>query len=210
MLEDNSRAKTHQVDASDSADDDPMQETSTQLYDAIFEGQVHFDSGIRESIAIAMTPLLGGDASQTTSVMDNFMVEVFGFPVPALLDDPEGSNNVTGGRRSLLAMPMVEGSLHSDDKDNEGRTRSSSRRRLVYYSDAYPVVITDAIDDPFCPSSVGNIDQVRCAIIVSDVCLVLEEGDDPDFIRVALTDGLEDAVKTGAFFEAVPPEHIPT
>ena len=81
-------------------------------------------------------------------------------------------------------------------------------RRLVYYTDELPPVVTNVVDNPFCPR--GDEDGITlCQLVTTEVCVVLEEGDDPDLVQSALVAGFRDAIQTGEFFQAIPPEHLP-
>jgi hypothetical protein len=84
---------------------------------------------------------------------------------------------------------------------------TSRTRRLVYYTDEYPPQIVDAIDNPFCPQV--DTEPLNCAIVVTKVCVVLEEGDDPEQIEAILVTGLRSAVLAGAFMDRVPPAYLP-
>ena len=76
------------------------------------------------------------------------------------------------------------------------------RRKLVFYSDEWPVTIDAIIPNPFsCPT---NSD---CAVVSSTVCVLLEEGENEVSIREFVLDGIETAIESGAFEAAVPPEN---
>jgi hypothetical protein len=87
------------------------------------------------------------------------------------------------------------------------RTLSVNRiRRLVYYTDEYPSIVRNVVDF-LCPP--GSPNNVICVIIEQTACVILEEGDDPEVVNLALVTGLRDAIRSGAFEAAIPPEHIP-
>ena len=89
----------------------------------------------------------------------------------------------------------------------DGRLLLHSRRRhLVFYSDDYPAEIIAILDDPSCLTSDPS---VLCALVSSQVFVVLEEGDDEDFIRMVLIDGLRDAINSGLFNDLIPQPSIP-
>lgn len=88
-------------------------------------------------------------------------------------------------------------------KDRSNFLRQS--RRLVYYSDDYPVEITQVVESTTCIGSVMN-EAIRCAVVSSRVCVVLEPGDNPAEIRSALVQGLEEAIMSGEFVDNIPPE----
>jgi hypothetical protein len=91
------------------------------------------------------------------------------------------------------------------------------RRKLVYYTDDWPPIVTDVIDDPYCPgggdtiggNGAGSNSTVRCAFVSTQVCVVLDSGDDPEVIERALEGGFRIAIQDGSFFDAIPPENIP-
>jgi len=107
--------------------------------------------------------------------------------------------------------------MHDDMASILNATRSSRRlhymrdatssydrlRRLVYYSDEFPAQITQIADSTTCPGSAVN-DAVRCAVVSSSVCLVLEAGDDPVEIRRTIVDGMEEAFQSGNFVNNIP------
>jgi hypothetical protein len=81
----------------------------------------------------------------------------------------------------------------------------SRRRRLVFYSDDYPAEISAILDEPFC---LTTDPLVLCALVSSQVFVVLEEGDDEDFIRMVLIDGLREAINSG-FNDLIPQSSTP-
>lgn len=90
----------------------------------------------------------------------------------------------------------------------DGRLLLHSRKRhLVFFSEEYPTVINAILDEPFCPATIVD-PMVLCALVSSTVCVVLEEGDDEDFIRMVLIDGLRDAINNG-FNNLIPQSSIP-
>ncbi|EEC47012.1 predicted protein [Phaeodactylum tricornutum CCAP 1055/1] len=82
--------------------------------------------------------------------------------------------------------------------------RTLESRRLVFYSDDTPAQVFNAVDNPFC----GPNDS--CAIVDTRVCVFLEEGDDPAAVQLALLGGFREAIDSGAFQAAIPPEFLPT
>ena len=82
-------------------------------------------------------------------------------------------------------------------------TTQSRRRRLVYYTDVFEPVINTIFDNPLCNAPEG----FQCAVVDSTVCVILEEGDDEDEVRLALLTGIGAAIEDGSFFAAIPPEH---
>ncbi|CAB9501886.1 expressed unknown protein [Seminavis robusta] len=81
------------------------------------------------------------------------------------------------------------------------------RRRLAYYTDDYPVIINTVSDNPLCNGSSQN-QAVMCAIVSSTVCVVLEDGDDPEEVRNTLITGLRIAVDSGDFLGRIPAEDL--
>ena len=78
-------------------------------------------------------------------------------------------------------------------------------RRLVVYIADLPPEINNVFDNPFCPTEFPE--TFRCAIVSSTTCVVLDEGDDPEVVRGALISGFQNAIQSGAFQEAIPPEN---
>lgn len=76
-------------------------------------------------------------------------------------------------------------------------------RRLVYYSDEFPVEITQIVDSNTCPGSIIG-DFIMCAVVSSTVCVILEPGDDPVEIRRMIVDGLDEAFRNGDFENNIP------
>jgi hypothetical protein len=70
----------------------------------------------------------------------------------------------------------------------------SRRRHLVFFSEEYPATINAVLDQPFC-LTVDPLEQ--CALVSSQACVVLEEGDDEEFISMVLIAGLRDAINNG-------------
>lgn len=79
-------------------------------------------------------------------------------------------------------------------------------RRLVFYTDEYPSEVRNVVDFICPPESPSD---VSCVIVEQKACVVLEEGDDPEVVNLALVNGLRAAISSGAFEAAIPPEHIP-
>jgi hypothetical protein len=96
----------------------------------------------------------------------------------------------TKGRRRTVVLP-------SDDRHSD----SNVSRRLVFYTDDYPVIINAIVDNPFCEAGVS------CSIVSSTVCVLLEEGDDEEEVRDVLVDGIREAILNGDFEAAIPPEN---
>ena len=77
-------------------------------------------------------------------------------------------------------------------------------RRLVFYTDDFVPQIPAIFDNPFCEKPTP---QTECAIVVTVVCVVLEEGDDEAEVQQVLLSGFEEAILNGDFEAAIPPEH---
>jgi hypothetical protein len=80
-------------------------------------------------------------------------------------------------------------------------------RRLAYFTDDIPVIINSVSDNPLCNGSEQN-QEIRCSIVSSTVCVVLEEDDDPNVVRTILITGLRTAVDSGEFLTRIPPEYL--
>lgn len=81
-------------------------------------------------------------------------------------------------------------------------------RRLAFYSDRFPVTILSILDNPFCPQGTAD-GTTLCAVVQSQVCVILEEGDDRDIVRSTIVSGIRLAVNSGEFWQLVPPEFKP-
>ena len=79
-------------------------------------------------------------------------------------------------------------------------------RRLVFYTDDYPSEVRNVVENFICPSAPPG---AICVIVQQVSCVLLEEGDDPEVVSFALRNGLRDAINSGEFEAAIPPEHIP-
>ena len=91
---------------------------------------------------------------------------------------------------------MTRRSRHLQVHDKMYTNYIRGSRRLVYYTDENPVEITMIIDNPNCPANNENgQNTIRCAIVSSRLCVVLEEGDNPIMIRNTLVNGLSDAIQ---------------
>ena len=104
--------------------------------------------------------------------------------------------------------------LHNKADEEAGKPLESNPmeppmrlRKLFYYTDDIPVTINSVTDNPLCAGSAQN-NQVMCAIVSSTVCVVLEEGDDPDEVRALMIAGLRQAVDSGDFLRRIPPEDL--
>jgi len=134
---------------------------------------------LREAVARADAAVLGVD------------VDLYSFTIQ---DELSGMYNSTRRNRRLHA-------------SNSSYIRGS--RRLVYYTDEFPVEIPIIVDNPNCPANNENgANTIRCAIVSSEVCVVLEAGDDPQMIRRALVDGLSSAIDSGEFEDLIPQERL--
>lgn len=96
-------------------------------------------------------------------------------------------------------------------KNKDGSTRqlytlsnaheeANNERKLVYYSEENPIVISDVEDVSVqaCPQG------MNCMSVFSTVYVVLEEGDDPNAVESAIRDGVEESFTDGSFFTAIP------
>jgi hypothetical protein len=82
------------------------------------------------------------------------------------------------------------------------------RRRLVIYTQEIPAEISKMADVPDALCSGGGSAR-RCAIVTSSVCVVLSPNDDEVLVRQTVVTGLADAIYTGEFLAAIPPENRP-
>lgn len=78
-------------------------------------------------------------------------------------------------------------------------------RRLVYYSDAFPVTINDIFDNPICPKN--TTPPSLCAVVSTTVCVLLEHGENATTVDNLLLQGFQNAVNKGLLQNAIPPEN---
>ncbi len=78
-------------------------------------------------------------------------------------------------------------------------------RRLVYYSDAFPVTINDIFDNPICPKN--TTPPTLCAVVSTTVCVLLENGENATTVDNLLLQGFQNAVNKGLLQDAIPPEN---
>ena len=135
---------------------------------------------LREAVARADAAVLGVD------------IDMYSFTIQ---DELSGMFNGTRRNRRLHA------------SDTSSYIRGS--RRLVYYTDEFPVEIPIIIDNPICPANNENgVNTIQCAIVSSNLCVVLEAGDDSQMIRRALVDGLSNAIDSGDFEDLIAQERL--
>lgn len=100
------------------------------------------------------------------------------------------------GRRRTAYLP-------SETRQNPTTDGIPDARRLVFYTDDYPPLVTAITDNlRFC-----NDPNTLCSIVSSTFCVLLEEGDDEEEVRRVLLAGIQVAIANGDFEEAIPPEN---
>ena len=77
-----------------------------------------------------------------------------------------------------------------------------SQRKLVYYTDDFPVRIDEVLD------IVDDCTEVNCLLIRTAITVILEEGDNPEDISKVVGDLLDASLKDGSFFAAFPADAI--
>jgi len=82
-----------------------------------------------------------------------------------------------------------------------GESSTENDRLLAFYDYSYPPVITDVVDNPYCPE---YDEGITCSIVFTKVCVVLEEGDDEDEVKDELLDGIQLSFQDGTFENAIP------
>jgi len=85
-------------------------------------------------------------------------------------------------------------------KDNQGR-----HRHLAFYTRQVPVEIVSIVENLAPNFFCSETDE--CMIVSTNVCVVLEEGDNEAVVLGAVRDGLRTSIGDGSFLAAVPPEH---
>ena len=98
-------------------------------------------------------------------------------------------------RRKAMYVPINIG------KENKTVLMNSNNRRLAFYSDSKPPVITNVIDNDFCPDADEGI---NCAIVESWVCVFLEVGDNEEEVKEKVLEGFRNAFQNGSFQNAIP------
>mmetsp|Transcript_1063 Transcript_1063/g.2420 ORF Transcript_1063/g.2420 Transcript_1063/m.2420 type:complete len:274 (-) Transcript_1063:236-1057(-) len=80
---------------------------------------------------------------------------------------------------------------------------SRRQRRLVYYTEEYPVTI-DRIIDITTDCAPGN----NCLLIISTITVLPEAGDDLDAISSAIENGMKESFDDGTFFGNIPEDTV--
>lgn len=99
--------------------------------------------------------------------------------------------------------PGVRGSILTPQRYKMNLPPDSDRRALATYSDEYPVTI-DRILDVEQSCDIGT----NCLLIISSISVILEEGDDPDEVKDAVTESILDSFEDGRFNDAVPTDTV--
>ena len=73
----------------------------------------------------------------------------------------------------------------------------------VYYTDADPVIIERILD-----IETGCDPGTNCLLIISTVTVLLEEFDDEDAVKKAITDGISESFRDGSFNSAIPSDTV--
>lgn len=116
--------------------------------------------------------------------------------VSEFLNENYPRDGLTTRRRTAL-LPSTE--LLSP----EGESSSAKSRRLASYTSEFPVKIDAIVDNPLC-----NEPKSTCSIVLSQVCVLLEEGDNEEEVKEALLGRLNDAINNSDDFqEAIPEEN---
>ncbi|KAL7433996.1 hypothetical protein ACHAXM_003867 [Skeletonema potamos] len=128
----------------------------------------------------------------------------------------EIDNNLKAGlivaTTTVLQQTLNEGTTRSNvDRPLSGfrvfivprRNQIPEGRALAQYSEEYPITIDRIIDvEQNCePGS-------NCLLIVSSIYVLLEEGDDPDEVKNAVTNSILDSFKDGRFNDAIPTDTV--
>jgi len=168
-----------------------------------------YASGVEHAMELAMLDIVGTEGSFRFA-LDKFM---------------SVAHNGGISRRRLIHLPQI-GEFY-DEQQQQPKTETSTQQQdeaqpqqkiHAYYSDEFPVRITNVVSDPYCPEAANNVDQVKCAIVATEVCVTVEFIGDVaaaeeelllEQVRTTLLEGLADALQNGEFFAAIPVEHIP-
>jgi hypothetical protein len=125
--------------------------------------------------------------------------------------------SLEGSSNDSLGKSVPHSLAHDEDTSSKRRTAylpyektslevQRSMRKLVIYTEQYPITIDSIIDNTFCPGNVEN-PSTQCAVVSSTVCVLLEPGDDVQQVRTILVRGIQDAVQNGDFEAAIPAEN---
>eukprot|EP00569_Conticribra_weissflogii_P014172 CAMPEP_0171416752 /NCGR_PEP_ID=MMETSP0880-20121228/40254_1 /TAXON_ID=67004 /ORGANISM="Thalassiosira weissflogii, Strain CCMP1336" /LENGTH=1064 /DNA_ID=CAMNT_0011935007 /DNA_START=483 /DNA_END=3678 /DNA_ORIENTATION=- len=135
-------------------------------------------------------------------------------------DGNSGSSSGNGSNSEVIASgvrvqvpngryKLFQESVRNENDEERHRSRllknnGRHARKLVYYTDEHPVIITDVEDvvDQACPPG------QNCMRVMSTVLVVLEEGDDPEEIAQVVRLRIEQSFNDGSFFESIPPDTI--
>lgn len=116
--------------------------------------------------------------------------------------------HIRSGAWELDEMGENQGSSHVlGSRQDGGGQGQGQRRQLAHYTDSIPVTINSVTDNPLCAGSAQN-PRIMCAIVSSTVCVVLEDGDDPNGVRALMIAGLRQAVDSGDFLRRIPAQDL--
>jgi hypothetical protein len=114
-----------------------------------------------------------------------------------------GQDEKIQGQRRAVFLPSINEKQEGIVKRTNDNTKSMDRkRRLAFYVDSYPPVISSIFDNPFCP--VSDDELVSCSIVDTRVCVILEDGDDEKEVKDFLLDGIKTSFLDGSFQNAIP------
>lgn len=146
------------------------------------------------------------DYENTAEVAPNHQI-IDGMSIYRLQDQPFSDMTTLSGTKSSWNYGLDDPRrrlAYLEWHENQAMAFDADGRRLVFYTDDFEPIINAIFDNPFCDKPTP---EHECAVVASTVCVVLEEGDDEDEVQEILLDGIEEAILSGEFEEAIPPEH---
>jgi hypothetical protein len=117
-------------------------------------------------------------------------------------DSQQSSLQLASGLRTPEHQ-LDEGTYHPNRKLFQHVKPNRQHRRLVYFTDMYPVTITRIIDFPM-NSNTTDLIPTNSYIVSSYVCYIIEQNDNVTDIRTTLTSQLKEAFLNGNFTNSFP------
>lgn len=121
------------------------------------------------------------------------------------IDDRSSSENTQGRRREVFLPSNPEEQTGTVKINGDNNNSLVNNRRLAFYSDSHQPSILSITDNNFCfTSSDEEEEELNCSIVETEVCVVLEEGDDEEEVKDQLLDGFRSSFQDGSFEDALP------
>lgn len=111
---------------------------------------------------------------------------------------------VERNRRYVRSLAYLDGTHSHGDTVSSTSQLQDLHRKLVYYTDQYPVQISRILD----LECEGLPVTSSCLLVQSNLRVVLEEGDDGAVVSEVIETGMQNSFDTGEFFGAVPADTV--